>query len=266
MQLGGLAQSAAVWRAGTAAALSLGLALGLLAAPAGAQEQSLPGGFSADQAQGIERIVREYLLANPEVLVEALNEYQQRQKLAEEQSRQQAIGQRHRELTQDPATPVLGNPEGDVVMVEFFDYRCPYCKTVAGMLRDEVASDGNVRLVMKEFPILGPQSMQAARAALAAAKQDKYEVFHFALMTQPGDMSDVHIETVAGLVGLDIPRLRRDMKSNEVEEALARNIALAETIGIRGTPAFIIGKTLVPGAIDAETLRQIIAEERARSS
>ncbi len=258
MRLSGLARWAAI--------LSLGLVLGLLTAPAEAQEQSLPGGFSADQAQGIERIVRDYLLANPEVLVEALTEYQQRQKLAEEQSRQQAIGQRHSELTQDPATPVLGNPEGDVVMVEFFDYRCPYCKTVAGMVKDEVASDGNVRLLMKEFPILGPQSVQAARAALAAAKQDKYEVFHFALMTQPGDMSDVHIETVAGQVGLDIPRMRRDMKSNEIEDALARNAVLAETIGIRGTPAFIIGKTLVPGAIDAETLRQIIAEERARSS
>jgi len=266
MQLAGLARWGAVWRAGTASVLGLVLVLGLLAAPARAQEQSLPGGFSADQAQGIERIVRDYLLANPEVLVEALTEYQQRQKLAEEQSRQQAIGQRHRELTQDPATPVLGNPEGDVVMVEFFDYRCPYCKSVAGMVKDEVASDGNIRLVMKEFPILGPQSMQAARAALAAAKQDKYEVFHFALMTQPGDMSDAHIETVAGLVGLDVPRMRRDMMSKEVEDALARNIALAETIGIRGTPAFIIGRTLVPGAIDAETLRQIIAEERARSS
>jgi len=266
MRLGGLARWRTVWRAGAAAVLSLGLVLGLLAAPAGAQEQSLPGGFSADQAQGIERIVRDYLLANPEVLVEALTEYQQRQKLAEEQSRQQAIGQRHSELTQDPATPVLGNPEGDVVMVEFFDYRCPYCKTVAKMVKDEVASDGNVRLVMKEFPILGPQSVQAARAALAAAMQDKYEVFHFALMIQPGDMSDAHIETVAEQVGLDVPRMRRDMTSNEIEDALARNVALAETIGIRGTPAFIIGKTLVPGAIDAETLRQIIAEERARSS
>ena len=266
MRLGGLARWRTVWRAGAAAVLSLGLVLGLLAAPAGAQEQSLPGGFSADQAQGIERIVRDYLLANPEVLVEALTEYQQRQKLAEEQSRQQAIGQRHSELTQDPATPVLGNPEGDVVMVEFFDYRCPYCKTVAKMVKDEVASDGNVRLVMKEFPILGPQSVQAARAALAAAMQDKYEVFHFALMIQPGDMSDAHIETVAEQVGLDVPRMRRDMTSNEIEDALARNVALAETIGIRGTPAFIIGKTLVPGAIDTETLRQIIAEERARSS
>lgn len=253
-------------RTAAAAILSLGLALGLSAAPVRAQEQSLPGGFSPDQAQGIEHIVREYLLANPEVLVEALTEYQQRQKLAEEQLRKQAIVQRQRELGQDPSTPVLGNPEGDVIVVEFFDYRCPYCKRVAGMVRDEVAKDGNVRLVMKEFPILGPQSMQAARAALAAAMQDKYEDFHFTLMLRPGDMSDAHIDTVAELVGLDVPRLRRDMTSDEVAEALSRNMALAESIGIRGTPAFIVGRTLVPGAIDAEAFRQLIAEERARAS
>ena len=253
-----------IW--GATAILSLGLALGLLAAPAQAQEQSLPGGFSQDQVQGIERIVRDYLLANPEVLIDALAEYQQRQKLAAEQSREQAIVQRHGELARDPATPVLGNPEGDVVVVEFFDYRCPYCKAVAPMIKEEVASDGNVRLVMKEFPILGPSSVQGARAALAAAKQGMYEAFHFALMMQPGDMSDAHIETVAGQVGLDVPRMRREMKSQEIEDALSRNLALAEAIGIRGTPAFIIGRTLVPGAIDAETFRQLIAEAREQSS
>jgi protein-disulfide isomerase len=160
----------------------------------------------------------------------------------------------------------MGNPAGDVVVVEFFDYRCPYCKTVAGMVRDEVASDGKVRLVMKEFPILGPQSVQAARAALAAVLQDKYDVFHFALMTQPGDMSDTHIDTVAASVGLDVERLRRDMKSPEIAAAIDRNIALAEAVGIRGTPAFVIGKSLVPGAIDAESFRQLIADARARAS
>lgn len=257
-------------RWGAMAILSLGLALGSLAgslaAPAQAQEQSLPGGFSQDQAQGIERIVRDYLLANPEVLIDSLAKYQQQQNQAAEQSREQAILRRHAELAWDPATPVLGNPEGDVIVVEFFDYRCPYCKAVAPMVKEEVASDGNVRLIMKEFPILGPSSVQGARAALAAAMQGKYEAFHFALMTEPGDMSDAHIETVAGQVGLDVPRMRRDMKSQEIEDAINRNLALAEAIGIRGTPAFIIGKTLVPGAIDVETFRQLIAEAREQSS
>jgi protein-disulfide isomerase len=242
------------------------LGLGLSLAPATAQEQSLPGGFTTDQVQGIENIVREYLMAHPEVLVQALTEYQNRLKMAEEQNRQQAIVARLQELTEDPAAPVLGNPAGDVVVVEFFDYRCPYCKSVAKMVREVVTGDGKVRLVMKEFPILGPPSVQAARAALAAAMQDKYEAFHFALMTQPGDMSDAHIETVAGQVGLDVERLQRDMKSPEVAAAIDRNIALAEAVGIRGTPAFIVGKTLVPGAIDAESFRQLIAKARAQAS
>jgi len=249
----------------TRLAAMLGLVLAL-AGPVAAQEQSLPGGFSADQAQGIELIVRDYLLANPEVLVEALTEYQKRQKVAEQQVRQQAIVERQQALAQDPGAPVLGNPEGDVLVVEFFDYRCQYCRGVAGMVRDEVASDGNVRLVMKEFPILGPQSLHAARAALAAAKQDKYEAFHFALMTQPGDMSEAHIQTVAASVGLDVERLRQDMRDPEVEAILRRNFDLAEALGIKGTPAFVVGRTLVPGAIDAETFRQLIAEARARPS
>jgi len=253
------------WSVARAVALAI-LGLGLSLAPAAAQEQSLPGGFTTDQVQGVENIVREYLMAHPEVLVQALTEYQNRLKMAEEQSRQQAIVARLQELTEDPAAPVLGNPAGDVVVVEFFDYRCPYCKSVAKMVREVVAGDGKVRLVMKEFPILGPPSVQAARAALAAAMQDKYEAFHFALMTQPGDMSDTHIETVAGQVGLDVERLQRDMKSPEVAATIDRNIALAETVGIRGTPAFIVGKTLVPGAIDAESFRQLIAKARAQAS
>ena len=133
-------------------------------------------------------------------------------------------------------------------------------------VRDEVAGDGKVRLVMKEFPILGPQSLQAARAALAAARQDKYEDFHFALMTQPGDMSDAHIQTVAAGVGLDVERLWQDMRDAEVEAILRRNFDLAEALGIKGTPAFVVGRTLVPGAIDAEAFRQLIAEARARAS
>lgn len=246
-------------------ALAAGLALAL-AGPAAAQEQSLPGGFSADQAQGIEIIVREYLLANPEILVEALGEYQKRQRVAEEQARQQAIVERHQALARDPGSPVLGNPDGDVLVVEFFDYRCPYCKKVAGMVRDEIASDGNVRLVMKEFPILGPQSLLAARAALAAVKQGKYEDFHMALMTEPGDMSEEFIEAVATKVGLDVAQLQKDMRDPEVEAILRRNFDLAEALGVKGTPAFVIGRTLVPGAIEAEDFRQLIAAARAKAS
>lgn len=240
--------------------------VGAGAFPAAAQEQSLPGGFNADQAQGIELIIKRYLMENPEVLIDSLNAFQQRERLAEEQRRRDAILAQAEALKNDPSTPVMGNPEGDVAMVEFFDYRCGYCRRVADSVHDIVAEDGNVRLVMKEFPILGPDSMRAARAALAAHRQGKYEPFHWALMTGPGDMSEAHLRSVAEEIGLDVAQMERDMRNEEIDRLLRRNFNLADTLGINGTPAFVIGNTLVPGAIDAETMRKLIAEARANPS
>ncbi|MFQ6018049.1 MAG: DsbA family protein [Kiloniellaceae bacterium] len=251
----------------TARRVSAALALALaLAAPAAAQEQSLPGGFSLDQIEGIESIIRSYLMNNPEVLIESLTAYQQRQKLAQAQRQQQAVVDQRAALTTDPDSPVLGNPDGDVVMVEFFDYRCPYCRRVAGPVREILKSDGNIRLVMKEWPILGPQSVRAARAALASVRQGKYEAFHFALMTEPGDMNDAHIRRVARAVGLDVKQLERDMESDEISEMLRRNRELASALDIRGTPAIVVGDTLVPGAVDLNALRRLVAKARAESS
>ena len=255
--------------AAAAAAGILGIALALSPAilgPAAAQEQSRPGGFAPEQIEGIELIVRDYLLAHPEVLIRSLNEYQQRQKVAEKQRQQQAVQDSRAALTLDPDSPVMGNPEGDVAIVEFFDYKCPYCKRVAGTLKDVVAADGNIRLVMKEFPILGPQSIKAARAALAVAMQGKYEKFHWALMTEPGDMSDPHIRQVARTVGVDIDRMMADMESPEIQAMIARNHGLAQTLQITGTPAFVIGDTLVPGAVDRKTIERLVAQARAKQS
>ncbi|MFQ5773941.1 MAG: DsbA family protein [Kiloniellaceae bacterium] len=235
-------------------------------APASAQEQSLPGGFTPEQAQGLEQIIHNYLMQHPEVLVKSLRAYQQRQERADAQRQQDAVIAHRRALAGDPDSPVLGNPEGDVLIVEFFDYRCPYCRRVAGNVRRIVADDGNIRLVMKEFPILGPESVRAARAALAATKQGKYEAYHFALMTAPGDMSEAHLKRIAEKVGLDVARLQRDMEAPEIEESLRRNYALAEALSINGTPAFVIGDTLVPGAVNLETLKRLVAEARAKGS
>jgi protein-disulfide isomerase len=253
-----------------ATALVLGLALAI-SGPAAAQEQSRPGGFAAEQVEGIEQIVRDYLLANPEILIRSLNDYQKRQKVAEKQRQKQTVlasraAPSRAALTQDPDSPVMGNPEGDVTIVEFFDYKCPYCKRVAGPLKDVVAADGKIRLVMKEFPILGAQSIKAARAALAAAKQGKYEAFHWALMIEPGDMSDPHIRQVARDVGVDVDRMTADMESPEIQAMIARNQALAQALQITGTPAFVIGDTLVPGAIDRKTIEHLVAQARAKES
>ncbi len=264
-----------------APSLTLVLAV-VVATPAQAQEQSLPGGFAPDQVQGIEQIIRSYLLEHPEVLIKSLTAYQQRQKLANTaianaqtvldpgdlslQDRQQAVIEQRSALSGDPDSPALGNPDGDVLIVEFFDYRCPYCRKMAPRVRKAVESDGNIRLVMKEWPILGPQSIQAARTALAAAKQGKYEAFHFALMTEPGDMSDPHIRQIARTVGLDVDRLQEDMRSADIDAMIRRNHELARALDINGTPAFVIGDTLVPGAIDLKTLQGLVAKARDAAS
>jgi len=254
--------------AGTATALSLGV-LGLalaLSGPVSAQEQSRLGGFGPEQVEGIEGIVRDYLLANPEVLIQSLTSYQQRQKVDGQPRQQDAVIAPPAALTSDRDTPVMGNPDGDVAIVEFFDYKCPYCKRAAGTIKAVVAADGNIRLVMKEFPILGPKSIKAARAALAVAKQGKYEEFHWALMTEPGDMSDPHIRRIARSVGVDVDLMVRDMESPEIQAMIARNHELAQSLQITGTPAFVIGDTLVPGAVDRQTLERLVAQARAKQS
>lgn len=233
--------------------------------PAQAQDQSTANGSSAD-VENIEQIVRDYLLRNPEVLVEALTIYEQRRAAAEELQRQNAFAERRDELENDPSSPIAGNPDGDVVIVEFFDYRCPYCRRSADSLEAAMKADGNVRVVFKEFPILGPESLEGAKAALAAAKQGKYESFHFALMRAPGDMSLAHLRATAEQVGVDPDQMERDMKSDEIAAVLRRNHALAEQLQIRGTPAFVIGGTLVPGAVNRAEIERLIAETRANAS
>lgn len=249
------------------AVLPVSLAVGLLvSAPLQSQQQSAPGTFEPAQEQAIRDIVRDYLIAHPEVLIEALTKYQEQQRLAADQRRRESLKALRGDLAEDPDSPVLGNPNGDVVLVEFFDYRCPYCRTVAEPLRTAVTSDGNVRLVMKEFPILGPESVTAARAALAAARQGRYEDFHFALMATKGQINEATVMTVARQIGIDVDKLKIDMESADISAMIDRNMRLAQALNIGGTPAFVIGDELVPGAIELEQLEQKIAEARANSS
>ena len=236
-----------------------------IATPAQAQ-QSVPGGFTPEQVLGMKHLFRQYLLDNPEVVIEAIQKYQRDQRLAEEERQGQAVLANLAALKGDADSPVIGNPDGDVLIVEFMDYRCGYCRSVVKDLKKTVEDDGNIRLVMKELPILGPASIRASKAALAADKQGKYEVYHFALMTLPGDMSDPHLMKVARDVGLDTERLKRDMESEEIEAIIQRNHDLAQVLGINGTPAFVFGETLVRGAVDAETMRILIAEARDKAS
>ncbi len=169
-------------------------------------------------------------------------------------------------LLNDPTAPVAGNLYGDVAVVEFFDYNCPYCKRVAPTVKTVLDEDPGVRVIYKEFPILGPESVIAAKAALASLEQDpaKYFAFHDAMMSNRGRLTETRIMDIAAEVGFDGERLKADMAAPEIEATIARNRALARALGISGTPAFVIGDRIVPGAIDLPALKRLIA--RARSS
>lgn len=240
----------------------LGTALGL-SLPATAQGSK--DGFRPEQAREIERIVREYLVKNPEVLVEAMRALEERQQMAESQSARDAIKANRVALRNDPNSYVGGNPKGDVTIVEFFDYRCGYCKQAALALKDVARSDGKIRVVYKEFPILGPDSLVAARYGVAAAAQgERYVAFHEAMMQLRGALTEETILQVARETGLDVARLEQDAKSPRVQDTIRANHALAEALGIRGTPAFVIGDDLTPGAIPADRMRELV--DLARTS
>ena len=230
-----------------------------LAAAAPATRAEQPADLSVQQ---IEKIVREYLLREPEIIYQALEELQRRQAEAEAARQQAAIAENRSELLNDPASPVGGNPDGDVTLVEFFDYRCAYCRRVVSSMRALLDEDRDLRVVFKELPVLGPDSERAARAALASRRQDGYVPFHFALMAAE-DLSLQGIRAAAEAVGLDPDRLEADMSAPEVNAAIQANYALANELGIEGTPAFVIGTQLIPGAVDKARLEQLIREARS---
>jgi len=210
----------------------------------------------------IEQIVRDYIKAHPEVVVEALQAMeQQRREAARQQARQNIVARRD-ELLRDAGTPVGGHPAGDVTVVEFFDYACGHCKNVEATVKQLLLDDKQVRFVYKELPILGESSVTAARAALASRAQDKYVPFHHALMELKEPLTDAAIFRVAQQVGLDVPRLKQEMNAPAIEEAIRKNYALAEALAITGTPAFVVGDDVSPGALPLTRLKQMIARAR----
>lgn len=240
-----------------AAAAALSLAV---LTPAYAQSDNPP--FTPDQEKRVKEMVKEYILANPEVILEAVQTLRRRQEEAQQKAAQEALKTKRDQLQGSKELPVAGNPNGTVTIVEFFDYRCGYCKAAKPAVEEVVRGDGKVRLVFKEFPILGPASRVASLAAVAANKQGKYLAFHNAMMAYPNNLTEEVVFALARQVGLDIAKLREDMKSPEVADLIARTNKLAQELNINGTPAFIIGDTIIPGAVSAEDLRTKIAEAR----
>jgi len=241
-------------------ALLLLLAVAALT-PARAADQSLPG-----DRQALDQAIHDYLMNHPEVIVESLRAAEKKMQDAQDAEARVAIGDKQGELLRDPSSPVGGNPDGDVTIVEFFDYHCPYCKQVEPALETLMKEDPKIRVVYKEFPILGADSVTASQAALAALKQgpQKYTRFHAAMMSVKGSIGESVVMQVAKDAGLDLARLKTDMKTPEIEAAIKRNYDLADALKIRGTPAFIVGDALAPGAVDLDSLRKMVADARKR--
>ena len=244
-------------------ALLLGLLLATFAGhlPAAAGEPV----FDAREEQAIRDIVADYLRQNPEIILEAVRILRERQARAESAEVRRTIRQLRDRLERDPNSPVGGNPDGDVTIVEFFDYRCPYCKRVAPTVRELLERDGNIRMVYKEWPILGPDSEFAARAALAARKQGRYLELHERLMGSKR-VDEESVMAAARELGLDLERLRADMRAPETEAHLAATMELANRLGITGTPAFVVGEELIPGMASRATLEKLVARAREGAS
>jgi protein-disulfide isomerase len=222
--------------------------------------------FSSSQRSEVERIVREYLIAHPEVLQDAMSELDKRQTAAQAEKHKAAIKQYSEALFSSPRQVVLGNPNGNVTFVEFFDYNCGYCKRAMDDMLTLLKDDPKLKVVLKEFPVLGPGSVEAAQVAVAVHMQDKtgkkYLEFHQKLLGGRGEANKARALAVAKDIGLDMARLEKDIASPEVKASLQESFKLAEALGLNGTPSYVIGDNVVVGAVGLEALKEKVNTSR----
>jgi len=234
------------------------LAIGAL--PARAQP------FSEGQRGEIERIIKEYLIAHPEVLQDAISELEKRQADAEAIKHREGVKQYSQALFHSPRQVTIGNRQGDVTLVEFFDYNCGYCKRALSDLLNLMKEDPKLRIVLKEFPVLGPGSVEAAQVAVAVRMQDptgkKYLEFHQKLLGGRGPADRAHALAVAKDIGLDMARIEKDMTGDEAKATLEENMHLAEALGLNGTPSYVIGAEVVVGAVGLAALKEKVGIAR----
>ncbi len=222
--------------------------------------------FSGTQRGEIERIVHDYLIAHPEVLQEAMAELEKRQTAVEAEKHKTAVKQHAQALFSSPRQVVLGNPAGNVTFVEFFDYNCGYCKRAMSDMLTLLKDDPKLKVVLKEFPVLGPGSVEAAQVAVAVRMQDKtgkkYLEFHQKLLGGRGQADKAHALAVAKEIGMDMGRLDKDLASPEVKSTLEENFKLAEALGLNGTPSYVIGSDVVIGAVGLSALQEKVNTAR----
>jgi protein-disulfide isomerase len=220
--------------------------------------------FSAPQQQEIQKIVHDYLVKNPEVLIEASQALQAKEMAKAKSQAMQGISGNKEKLFSDATSPTAGNTNGNAIIVEFFDYQCTHCKEMQPVIEKILSSNNNVKFIFKEFPIFGENSNYAAQMALAAAKQNKYIEFHNALMKSSGGLNKAKVQEIAKSVGLNIEQLTKDMQSPDVKKELEDNYALAKALNLAGTPSFVLSnkaKTefdFIPGAAPADQFQQAV--------
>lgn len=213
----------------------------------------------------IKELVLEAIRENPGIVFEAAQLFEEQQQANQALVAAQVLASERDALERDPNAPVLGNPDGDVTVVEFFDYNCPYCRRVKPHMEALLAADPNVRVVYREWPILGEGSVFAARAALASRNQGKYDEFHWAMMGLNGRAEEATVIRAAEEIGLNIAQLRRDMNAPEIDEHIQTSMRLSRAIGFSGTPSFLIGDNLAPGLIDADQMISLVNQARANN-
>ncbi|HEX5930903.1 MAG TPA: DsbA family protein [Methyloceanibacter sp.] len=204
-------------------------------------------------------VVRDYLTKNPEILVEMTTELDKRQQAAESAKQQKVIGENADTIFRSPLSYAAGNANGDVTVVEFFDYNCGYCRRALPDVVKLIDTDDKVRVVFKELPIFGEESEWAAKAALAAGKQGKYFEMHQKLYAAPGKSDKEKALRVAAEIGLDVPQLEKDMEDPSIKQALEETKELATKLGLQGTPLYLIGDRMIPGAPD-DLYDQLVAK------
>ena len=222
--------------------------------------------FSDPQRSEIEKIVRDYLVAHPEVLQEAISSLEKKQAAEEAEKHEAAVKDNAQEIFNSPRQVTVGNPQGDVTFVEFFDYNCGYCKRAMSDMFDLIKNDPKLKVVLKEFPVLGPGSVEAARVAVAVRMQDKtgkkYLDFHQKLLGGRGQADKARALAAAKEAGFDMAKLEKDMASDEVRASLEESLKLAEKLGLNGTPSYVIGQNVVVGAVGLDALKEKINSAR----
>src|SRR6188474_124432 len=222
--------------------------------------------FSGAQKGEIEKIIREYLIANPEVLQEAIAALEKKQAADEAEKHQAAVKDNAQAIFNSPRQVTVGNPQGDVTFVEFFDYNCGYCKKAMADMMELMKQDPKLKVVLKEFPVLGPASVEVARVAVAVRMQDKtgkkYLDFHQKLLSGRGQVDKARAMAAAKEAGLDVARIEKDLGSDEVRLTLEESLKLAEKLGLNGTPSYVIGSNVVIGAVGLDKLKESVNTAR----